>query len=160
MTTTRAKPGMVGRLDEETLAYGEEIRKLAASFDNCALLDLWSGPFAIFPEDLSDGLHLGLEGNRKVMEGIKQTIRDNFPEYVPFSDVATDRSEAITSGVDGATVTAGTSCSTAVSIVDSPRVSKASVTLPPPANWLFPHRATFINKSIEEIKELMNKAGR
>ena len=63
--------------------YSDVVRQLAAEHD-IPVLDLWqSNEYLVTPEDLQDGLHLGLSGNRKVCEGLQDVIRKTYPHLVP-----------------------------------------------------------------------------
>ena len=63
--------------------YADVMRQLAAKH-NVPVLDLWQNDdFLVTPEDLRDGLHLGLSGNRKVCEGIQALVRKHYPDLVP-----------------------------------------------------------------------------
>ena len=84
ITPTRANKA--GRSDEFTFQYAEIVRSISKSTPQSAILETWEGPFSITKEDLCDGLHLGVGGNRKILTGLKNVIRESFPEYVPFND--------------------------------------------------------------------------
>jgi isoamyl acetate esterase len=63
--------------------YAEVIRQLSSSL-KVPMLDLWKDDeFRVEIADLRDGLHLGLEGNRKVCEGLQDLVRTHYPHIVP-----------------------------------------------------------------------------
>lgn len=63
--------------------YAKVIRELSSTL-SVPLLDLWKDDeFRVEVADLRDGLHLGLEGNRKVCEGLQALVRTNYPHLVP-----------------------------------------------------------------------------
>ena len=63
--------------------YAAVVRRLATEH-KIPVLDLWQdNKFLVSPEDLRDGLHLGLSGNKKVCEGLQDLIRKTFPQLVP-----------------------------------------------------------------------------
>ena len=63
--------------------YADVVRQLASEH-NVPVLDLWqTDEFLVTPDDLRDGLHLGLSGNRKVCEGIQALVRKTYPNLVP-----------------------------------------------------------------------------
>ena len=83
-TPTRANKE--GRSNEVTANYANIIRAIAAEHSRNALVDLWVGDISIEAEDLCDGLHLGVTGNQKLLQGLQDTIRAHFPDFVPFND--------------------------------------------------------------------------
>jgi lysophospholipase L1-like esterase len=85
LLVTPTRSNKIGRSNEFTAEYADVIRELALG-PNIGLIDLWSGDISIEADDLSDGLHLGISGNRKLLLGIQQAIRHYFPFYVPFDD--------------------------------------------------------------------------
>jgi len=85
ITPTRANKQ--GRSNEVTEKYADVVRSIGETMPyRMAVLDTWIGDYSITADDLYDGLHLGVTGNEKIASGIKETIRLNFPEYVPFYD--------------------------------------------------------------------------
>ena len=83
-TPTRATKK--GRSVEVIKNYADIVRDIAREHPRNALVDLWVGDISIEADDLCDGLHLGITGNEKLLRGIKEAIRDNFSEFVPFND--------------------------------------------------------------------------
>jgi lysophospholipase L1-like esterase len=75
-----------GRTLEHTRNYVNAIKCISSKNSNTYLLDLWEGDYMIMDNDLCDNLHLGVEGNRKVFEGIKHIIKSQISEFVPFKD--------------------------------------------------------------------------
>lgn len=67
----------------QVFEYAKVIRELSSTL-SAPLLDLWKDDeFTVEIVDLRDGLHLGLEGNRKVCEGLQALIRTNYSHLVP-----------------------------------------------------------------------------
>ena len=83
-TPTRAN--MKGRSNEVTVKYADIVRDIAREHPRNSLVDLWVGDISIEAEDLCDGLHLGVTGNQKLLQGLKLAIRQSFPDFVPFND--------------------------------------------------------------------------
>ena len=85
---TPSRANVTIRSDDETKLYAQSLRDIVIrdNSKDIALLDLWEGDFAIEVGDLHDGSHLNAAGNKKVLEGILDTIRVRFPQFVPFHD--------------------------------------------------------------------------
>lgn len=81
LTPTRATK--LGRVDSITAKYTDVIRELGAQNERTAVVDLWDGRNAIEVRDLCDGLHLNVNGNKKVLSEIKATITLKFNCMVP-----------------------------------------------------------------------------
>ena len=81
LTPTRATK--LGRVDSITLEYTDIIRELGKGDERTAVVDLWDGTNAIATCDLCDGLHLNINGNKKVLCEIKATINLRFNDMVP-----------------------------------------------------------------------------
>ena len=64
-----------GRHSSQVMPYAQTIRDLGAEL-HADVLDLWQeGPYKIEFEDLCDGLHMGVKGNRKIFEGIVNILQ-------------------------------------------------------------------------------------
>ena len=81
LTPTRATK--LGRVDSITSKYTDVIRKLGKEDERTAVVELWDGNNAINACDLCDGLHLNINGNKKVLCEIKATINLRFNDMVP-----------------------------------------------------------------------------
>lgn len=84
LTPTKATRIRVNSITEKYTRVVQEIGELD---DRTAVVELWDGNNAISASDLCDGLHLNVEGNKKILNGIKATVRLHFPELVPFNDL-------------------------------------------------------------------------
>jgi len=85
---TPTRSNIPSRDDERSKEYANVIREIGNSTPNTAVLDTWIDEFSITVNDLSDGLHLNVSGNKKISEGIKNIIRTKFPQYIPYNDTA------------------------------------------------------------------------
>lgn len=66
-----------------TSEYAKVIRKLGERM-GVSVLDLWeNGLCRVELSDLRDGLHLGVDGNKKVLLGLQSLIKSNFPQLSP-----------------------------------------------------------------------------
>ena len=66
-----------------TAEYANVVRRLG-EFADVSVLDLWQeGEYRVELSDLRDGLHLGVDGNQKVLLGLQSLIRAKFPELSP-----------------------------------------------------------------------------
>jgi hypothetical protein len=65
-----------------TAEYADIIRALSSE-NNVNILDLWKDPNRVELNDLHDGLHLGVGGNKKVLEGLQNILRNTYPHLVP-----------------------------------------------------------------------------
>jgi lysophospholipase L1-like esterase len=74
------------RTDERSKEYADVIRQIVNETSNSAVLDTWIDKYSITVDDLCDGLHLNASGNKKISEGIKNVIRTNFPQFIPYND--------------------------------------------------------------------------
>jgi lysophospholipase L1-like esterase len=70
------------RREGDVQKYAQGVLRLASEL-NVATVDLWRGPHAISTDDLVDGLHFNENGNRKVLAGVQDSIRSNFPDIIP-----------------------------------------------------------------------------
>ena len=66
----------------QVMQYAEEIRNIGKERD-VMVVDLWAGEDAVNIDDLNDGLHLGVEGNRKVFDRIKEVLQKNQMMQLP-----------------------------------------------------------------------------
>jgi lysophospholipase L1-like esterase len=135
VTPTRAAKS--ARTDETTSQYAEAVRKFHLADDRIVVLDLWIGEHAIYIEDLHDGMHLNKEGNKKLLESIKNVIRNYFPEYVPFTDYVNLQVKQFEEDAS----------------VKSLDYSFKSI---PGLKWLFPSFRILRGKSIEESRSILN----
>jgi lysophospholipase L1-like esterase len=71
-----------GRSSEATAQYADAVRQIGME-RNIPVADLWKEPYDISLEDLSDGLHMGVGGNRKIFSAVSSLIRTHYPEVVP-----------------------------------------------------------------------------
>lgn len=83
---TPTRSNIPSRDDERSKEYADVIREIGNITPNTAVLDTWINEFSITVDDLSDGLHLNVSGNKKISDGIKNIIRTKFPQYVPYND--------------------------------------------------------------------------
>ena len=147
LTPTRATK--VGRSDSVTSLYTDIVRELGEQDDRSAVVDLWDGEHAIVASDLCDGLHLNIEGNRKVLMAIKSTITSNFDCMVPSYDEASLKLRRANTAAQRANSGASHSDTKEQTIVaDScPRLK-----------WKFPHWSELSGKSVEESSEILQRA--
>lgn len=80
---------LANRLNDLARQYGERVKAVASADDKCAVVDTWElleGETEWRGKYLSDGLHLNGEGNKRVHQGIMDTIRRLFPKVAPMDD--------------------------------------------------------------------------
>lgn len=82
--------GMANRTNERHLRYGSIVKEVAKNCD-CSVLDVWAllegnTSSDIYGHYLTDGLHLNEKGNRKLYQGLKDLIRNEYPDIVPQCD--------------------------------------------------------------------------
>jgi hypothetical protein len=96
ITPIRVHPSRIKHSDIERSKYANQIREIVKNHNmipslrnkRLALVDLWlndkeKGISAVTAEDLYDGLHLGVSGNKKLFDGLKLCINIHFPYFSP-----------------------------------------------------------------------------
>ncbi len=66
--------------------YARSMRELARSHGT-EVINLWAGRHFITPEDLHDGVHLNISGNKKIFEALRAIIVQKYPILVPAANV-------------------------------------------------------------------------
>jgi lysophospholipase L1-like esterase len=84
------------RSNHVTQKYGDKVKAVADKHAKCSVVDTWTllegdrdlNDNGIYPRSqyLSDGLHLNENGNRKIFQGLMETLSRDFPDILPMSD--------------------------------------------------------------------------
>lgn len=143
LTPTKATRSRVNSITEK---YTRVVREIGELDDRAAVVELWDGNNAISSSDLCDGLHLNVEGNQKVLNGIKATTRLYFPELVPFNDLdpLIDEKENLPNFLSPSQIDGNSQMKTA----SDKKCLK----------WLFPPWNQLSGKSVGECTRIMNLA--